>query len=81
MIVNSKDLLQTQLLEILPELTPAAQTEIATAVSHLTNAKELQRIHIREWLPYVSLDTLKAISALINAEMGIHETDTKVEGA
>ena len=39
MIVKSKDLLQTQLLEILPELTPAAQTEIATAVSHLTNAK------------------------------------------
>ena len=47
--------------------------------SHLTNAKELQRIHIREWLPYVSLDTLKAISALINKEIGINETDTAVK--
>lgn len=79
MIVNSKDLLQIQLLEILPELSSAAQTEVATAVSHLTNAKELQRIHIREWLPYVSLDTLKAISALINKEIGINETDTAVK--
>lgn len=85
MNVSSKALMRVHILDVLPELSPAAKVEVAAAVIRLTdkdwNAKELQRTHIREWLPRVSLDTLKAISALINAEMGIPENDTKVEGA
>lgn len=45
----------------------------------LAKVKELERTHIREFLPYVSLETLKAISELINAEMGIKRNDTPAE--
>ena len=45
----------------------------------LARNKEREIIHIKEFLPLVSLDTLKAISALINDEMGINGDDAPAE--
>lgn len=77
----SKTILNANLADILPELSPAAQREIACVLSKQAdnnrNENELERIHIKEWLPYVSLPTLKAISKLINEEVGIPEEDLK----
>ena len=45
----------------------------------LAKVKELELTHIKEFLPYVSLDTLKVISSLINDELGIKRDDAPAE--
>lgn len=57
----------------------ALKTKSKNSGDGLAKVKELERTHIREFLPYVSLETLKAISELINKEMGINRNDTPAE--
>ena len=81
MIISSKRLAKLTVAEILPELSPAALGEVTTVAARLIDPdyteKELHRTHIEQWLKVVSLPTLKAITKLIDKEVGIPEEDQK----
>ena len=83
MIISSKSLAKLSVAEILPELSPAAQKEIAATVNRLHDPdydkKQVRIGQIKDWLPVLSLPTLNAVLQAIYKAAGVPEKDTPVK--
>ena len=83
MITSSKYLTKLSVADILPELSPAAQKEIAATVNRLHDPdydkKQVRIGQIKDWLPVLSLPTLNAVLQVIYKAAGVPEKDTPVK--
>ncbi|MBQ7417707.1 MAG: hypothetical protein IJV18_06425 [Acidaminococcaceae bacterium] len=83
MITSSKYLTKLSVADILPELSPAAQKEIAATVKRLHDPdyekKQVRIGQIKDWLPVLSLPTLNAVMRVIYKAARVPEEDTPVK--